>query len=196
MSNPHSDVRCCLVTGVSPLSLQLALGASGADVWKRSCRAAQVLTSARTDDSLEGEVSRSLVGTLVAHVYHPLDQMLRSGDGELAAVALRLLVHLDDPFFSQRRSATVAIRALGLSAVILLDRVLYDQDGVHSRSRICRCVLRDVGGSRRHTRTTVFVRRAVLSILGRTTRVLSRRLSNHCFRPGASMGPPGARTDG
>ena len=80
-------------------AVQLALGASGADVWKR-IRAAQVLTSARTDD-----------------VYHPLDQMLRSGDGELAAVALRLLVHLDD-----RRSATVAIRAL--------------QDGVHSRSRI------------------------------------------------------------
>ncbi len=91
--------RALLSRGRHPAILQLALGASRADVWKR-IRAAQILASARTDD-----------------VYHPLDKMLRSGDGVLAAAALRLLVRLDD-----RPSAEMTVQAL--------------RDGVHSRSRI------------------------------------------------------------
>ena len=91
--------RALLSGGRRPAVLRSALGANGADVWKR-IRAAQVLTSART-----------------SVVHHPLDEMLRSGDGVLAAAALRLLVRLDD-----RRSAELMIQAL--------------VDGVHSRSRI------------------------------------------------------------
>ena len=81
--------RALFAVGRRPAVLRSALGANGANVWKR-IRAAQVLTSARA-----------------GVVHHPLDEMLRSGDRVLAAAALRLFVRLDD-----RRSAELLIRAL------------------------------------------------------------------------------------
>lgn len=95
----HALGRALLSRGRRPAIARLASGESRANVWKR-IRAAQILASARTDD-----------------VHHSLDKMLRSGDGVLAAAALRLLVRLDD-----RRSAELTVQAL--------------KDGVHSRSRI------------------------------------------------------------
>ena len=141
--------RAGLTRGRHPAILQLALGASRAHVWKR-IRAAQILASARTDD-----------------VYHPLDKMLRSGDGVLAAAALRLLVRHDEG-----PSAEMTVQAL--------------RDGVHFALTHCRRVQRDVGGPRRHSRPSVYLRGPVLPILGRTPRVLP---------PGTPMGPPGARTE-
>ena len=74
----HALGRALLTRGRRPAIVRLASGGSRANMWNR-IRAAQILASARTDD-----------------VHHPLDKMLRSGDGVLAAAALRLLVRLDD----------------------------------------------------------------------------------------------------